>query len=77
MNGLLLFSPIENKIVYTRYFPQNDNYDIFIMNDDGSDKKNLTRTNSYEKYPQFSPDGSFLIYQGWQKGKMDIFFLDF
>ncbi len=69
------FSPIENKIVFSTYFPENDNYDIFIMNDDGSDKVNLTNSKSYEKFPQFSPDGSFIIYQGWQKGKMEIFFL--
>ncbi len=68
------FSPISNKIVYSTYFPQNDNYDIYIMNYDGSQKENLTNTASYEKFPQFSPDGSFIIYQGWQKGKMEIFF---
>ena len=69
------FSPIEDKIAYATYFPENDNYDIFLMDEDGSNKENLTNTTSYEKFPQFSPDGSFLIYQGWQKGKMDIFFL--
>ena len=70
-----VFSPIEDKIAFSTYFPENDNYDIFIMNDDGTNKENLTNTLSYEKYPQFSPDGSFIIYQGWQKGKMEIFFL--
>ena len=45
------------------------------MNYDGTNKENLTNTSQYEKFPQFSPDGSFLIYQGWQKGKMEIFFL--
>ena len=68
------FSPTNEKIVYTTYFPATDNYDIFIMNADGSNKKNLTNTHYYEKHPQFSPDGSFIIYQGWQKGKMEIFF---
>ena len=70
-----VFSPIEDKIVYTAYFPENDNYDIFIMNYDGTEKKNLTNTSTYEKFPQFSPDGTFLIYQGWQSGKMELFFL--
>ena len=69
------FSPIDNKIIFTTYFPENDNYDIFIMNNDGTAKENLTNTDTYEKFPQFSPDGSFIIYQGWNKGKMDIFFL--
>ena len=69
------FSPIDDKIVFTTYFPENDNYDIFIMKSDGSDKENLTKSKSYEKFPKFSPDGTFIIYQGWSKGKMDIFFL--
>ena len=47
------------------------------MNEDGTDKENLTNTPSYEKFPQFSPDGSFLIFQGWQNGKMEIFLLVF
>ena len=68
------FSPNSNKILFTTYFPNNDNYDVFIMNIDGSEKINLTNTHYYEKYPQFSPDGSFVIYQAWQKGKMEIFF---
>ena len=68
------FSPISEKIIFTSYFPSNDNYDVFIMNSDGSNKKNLTNTPYYEKYPKFSPDGSFIIYQAWQKGKMEIFF---
>ncbi len=69
------FSPIDDKIVFTTYFSENDNYDIFIMKSDGSDKENLTKSKSYEKFPKFSPDGSFIIYQGWSKGKMDIYFL--
>ncbi len=70
-----VFSPVENRIAFSTYFPENDNYDIFIMNDEGGEKENLTNTSSYEKFPQFSPDGSFLVYQGWQRGKMEIFFV--
>ncbi len=70
-----VYSPVENKIAFSTYFPENDNYDIFLMNDNGESKENLTNTPSYEKFPQFSPDGSFIIYQGWNKGNMDIFFL--
>jgi Tol biopolymer transport system component len=35
---------------------------------------NITNSPWYEKNPQFSPDGSFIIYQAWEKGKMEIFF---
>ena len=70
-----VYSPTENKIAFSTYFQEQDNYDIFIMNDDGTNKENLTNTTGYEKFPQFSPDGSFLVYQGWQRGKMEIFFV--
>jgi Tol biopolymer transport system component len=74
------FSPTHEKIVYTTYSPETDNYDVFLMNFDGSGKINLTYTPWYEEYRQFSPDGSFIIYQTWFKagrGKpytMEIFF---
>ncbi len=69
-----IFSPIDEKIVFSTYFPNEDNYDIMIMNLDGTNKINLTNSSAYEKFPQFSPDGSFIIYQGWKGGKMEIFF---
>ena len=68
------FSPVTDKIVYTTYIPSDDNYDVIIMNSDGSEKKNITNTTWYEKYPQFSQDGSFIIFQAWRRGKMEIFF---
>ena len=68
------YSPIENKIVFATYFPKNDNYDIFFMDEDGTNKENLTNSPNYEKFPQFSPDGSYIIYQSWIAGKMEIFF---
>ena len=46
------------------------------MNYDGTDKINITNTSVYEKYPQFSPDGTFLIFQSWSKSKMEIMFLN-
>ena len=44
------------------------------MDIDGSNKINLTNTPYYEKYPQFSPDGTFIIYQDGLEGKKEIFF---
>ncbi len=70
------YSPNGDRIVFTTYFPETDNYDVFVMDSDGSNKRNLTNSTWYEKLPQFSPDGSYIIYQAWQKGKMEIFFLN-
>ena len=69
-----VFSPVDKLIAFSTYFPGDDNYDIFLMDYDGDRKQNITKTSGYEKFPQFSHDGTFLIYQGWIRGKMEIFF---
>ena len=44
------------KIAYETYV--NDNWEIFVMNADGSNPVNLTQTpKEHEHYPQVSPDG--------------------
>ena len=73
-DGDFSFSPNGQKILFLKYFPQNDNYDIFIMDKDGSNKKNISKTNWYEKKPMFSPDGTNIIYQSWQYDNSEIFF---
>ena len=69
-----VFSPVDDLIAYSTYFPKDDNYDIILMDYDGGNKQNISMSTSYDQFPQFSPDGSFIIYQGWEKGKMEIFF---
>ena len=44
------------------------------MDNDGSNKKNISNTSWYEKKPIFSPDGSNIIYQSWRYGDAEIFF---
>jgi len=73
-DGDYSFSPDGEKILYLKYYPENDNYDIFLMNNDGSDKKNISNTPWYEKKPMFSPDGTNIIYQSWQYNNVEIFF---
>ena len=45
-----------HKILFESY--RDDNWDIFLMNADGSGQRNLTKTSDvHELYPQASPDG--------------------
>lgn len=45
-----------HKILFESY--RDDNWDIFLMNADGSGQRNLTKTpDVHELYPQASPDG--------------------
>jgi hypothetical protein len=49
------------KIAYECYV--NDNWEIFVMNGDGSEPANLTRTpKEHEHYPQVSPDGTKICF---------------
>lgn len=49
------------RIAYECY--TNDNWEIFVMNADGSNPANLTQTpNTHEHYPQVSPDGKHICF---------------
>ena len=49
------------KLAYETYV--NDNWEIFVVNADGSNPVNLTRTpHEHEHYPQVSPDGTKLCF---------------
>lgn len=49
------------KIAYECYV--NDNWEIFVMNADGSEPINLTKTpKEHEHYPQVSPDGTKICF---------------
>jgi Tol biopolymer transport system component len=49
------------KIAYECYV--NDNWEIFVMNADGSESVNLTNTpKEHEHYPQVSPDGTKICF---------------
>ena len=59
-------SDLPFRIAYETYV--NDNWEIFVMNADGSNPVNLTQTpKEHEHYPQVSPDGTkvcFSVDQG-------------
>ena len=54
-------SKLPFKIAYETY--TNDNWEIFVMNADGANPLNLTRTpKEHEHYPQVSPDGTKICF---------------
>jgi Tol biopolymer transport system component len=55
-----VYSPKENKIVWET--DTLGNWTIWIMNDDGSNKKQLTSNNLISGWPSWSPDGQQLAY---------------
>ena len=52
---------VSHKILYETY--DKDNWELFIMNADGTGKRNLTNTqNIHEMFPQASPDGTGICF---------------
>jgi len=64
------FSPLGDRIVFQR------DGDIWVMNPDGSNTVNLTKTESYEGCPWFSGDGSKIAFDSLREDKSDIFVID-
>jgi Tol biopolymer transport system component len=76
LSGLdgLAWTP-DGRIVYTTL--ERDNRDIWIMNADGSNPKQLTFENSGDLYPSVSPDGRYIAFVsnrgvGWGIWKMNV-----
>lgn len=52
---------VPHRILFEAY--ENDNWDLFVMNADGSERRNLTKTSGiHELYPQASTDGRSICF---------------
>ena len=63
-----------NMLIYAAY--QGENLDLFAINSDGSDKKQLTQTNVSEKHPALSPDGTKLVFSSDLSGTFDLYLIE-
>ncbi len=53
--------------------PTGKNSEIFIMNPDGSDIKNLTNHEGWDGYPDLSPDGNYVLFSSNRNRKGDFY----
>lgn len=65
----------DGRVVYTSL--ERDNRDIWIMNSDGSNLKQLTFETSADLFPSVSPDGRYIVYVsnrgvGWGIWRMNV-----
>lgn len=73
VNGLA-FMP-DGRIVYTS--PRSGNFDLWIMNPDGSDQKQLTSNMSgWNIRPRPSPDGRYIVFQSFHNNQNHIWRMD-
>ncbi len=54
------FSTHDSTIVFSQ--DREGNYEIYLINEDGTGLTNLTNNPGYDRYPQFSHDGSKIAY---------------
>jgi Tol biopolymer transport system component len=67
------WSPDGTKITFMRWYPSTRSSDIWVMNANGSGKRNLSiNTQAYEQEPVFSPNGRLIAYSSNPDGDFDI-----
>ena len=50
--------------------------DLFIMNEDGSDKKQLTKTEFSPEWPSWSPDGKHIMFVTYDEAYLGLYITD-
>ncbi|REJ76117.1 MAG: hypothetical protein DWQ47_10880 [Acidobacteria bacterium] len=68
------YSPDGKKILWRRILddltaPRQYNSEIFVMNADGSDLRNLSNSKHFDGYPEWSPDGERIIFASDRHGE--------
>jgi Tol biopolymer transport system component len=56
------WSPTGKSILFQRRLPGSENWDIYTMNPDGTNLKQVTTTDSSDTDASFSPDGKWIVY---------------
>lgn len=65
-------SKILYQVTYVNISQNKTNTDLFIMDADGSNKKQLTRTNTRESNPTWMPDGKKIVFLSNEGGSSQI-----
>jgi Tol biopolymer transport system component len=69
------FPGANGKIAFTR-FPIGGTEQIFTMNPDGSNQKNISHTTTFEAFPNYSANGKQITYLSTMTGDQEIFKMD-
>jgi Tol biopolymer transport system component len=52
------------------------NWDVYVMNTDGTDQQRLTSDPAGDTYPEFSPDGSKILFASTRNGSSAVYTMD-
>lgn len=72
--GFLAYSPDEKHLVFTAY--RDGNYEIYVMNSDGSDQRRLTYTRSTTYGAAWSPDGKHIAFTSCLSGTEEVYVIN-
>lgn len=74
---LCTVSPDGSKIAFMRGTLRNfDSFEIWIMDSDGSNQKRLTFNDKADGHPDFSPDGTKIVFASWRDGNEEIYIMN-
>lgn len=68
-DGFAAFSPDGTRLVFRS--SRSGNFDIYTMNVDGSDVRQLTNDPAKDNFPAFSPDGKSIVFSSDRDGIVD------
>ncbi len=72
--GPARFSPDGTRLVWMSW--HDGDWDLWVMNADGSNPRDLTATQHDEGYPSWSPDGRYIAYNSNADGDYEIYVMD-
>ena len=67
------WSPDGEKIIFTSH--KSGNFDIYIMDADGSNVVRLTHNPVEDMHPTWSPDGRKIVFSSGRNGNMEIYMM--
>ncbi len=66
--------PLQNKIIFQS--DRDGDFDIYIMNADGSNQINLTNNSAEDNYPVVSLDGSRVLFESNRDGNWEVYVMN-
>ncbi|MEW6215632.1 MAG: chitobiase/beta-hexosaminidase C-terminal domain-containing protein, partial [Nitrospirota bacterium] len=68
------FSPDGSKIAFSSY--RDGNYEIYVMDADGTGQTNLTNNPGIDVWPAWSPDGTKIAFASFRDGNQEIYVMN-
>ena len=68
------WSPEGSRIAFESY--RDGNYEIYVMNSDGSGAVNLTNSKEYDGTPVWSPDGKKIAFRSYRDGNYEVYVMN-